>query len=224
METYLSLPYDHRNDLPDEVTNDVRTPESLVEHFLEEYTVSGDRVIDIFAGYGTTLTVAERLDRVPYGLEYEGERVNYVRQRLATPDHVRRGDALALDPSWFPPCDCCITSPPFMERTDTRNPFQNYSGQSDYQGYLEDIETAFTCLDRVLTPGGTVIVDIVNMKFDGRVTTLAWDVAQRLSNVFQFDGEIVVTWTGDEKPDSVRGQYGYGYDHSYCLVFSKDPE
>jgi hypothetical protein len=43
------------------------------------------------------------------------------------------------------------------------------------------------------------------------VTPLAWDVAAAVSQVLRFEGEIVVCWD----------HYGYGYDHSYCLVFSR---
>jgi len=66
-----------------------------------------------------------------------------------------------------------------------------------------------------------VIIDVSNMKYQDRVTTLAWDMADRVSSVFHFDGEVVVTWT-HEDPDEADGPaFGYGYDHSYCLVFTK---
>jgi len=220
MRTYISLEYGHESDLPPGHDGEVRTPEPLVERFLEEYSEAGDRVVDIFAGYGTTLAVAERLDRVPYGIEYDRERVAHVKGRIGTPEHVRHGDILEMDGSWPPRCDCCFTSPPFMERTDRRNPFQNYAGESTYEQYLADIETAFANLDAVLAGGGHVVVDVANMKHEGRVTPLAWDVADRVSNVFEFEGEVVVTWEGNGA-DARDGAFGYGYDHSYCHVFRK---
>lgn len=221
MITYLSFEYTHDDELPAGYTNEVRTPDALVERFLKAYSDAGDNVIDIFAGFGTTLKVAEELNRVPYGIEYESDRVSYIQNQITSPEHVRQGNVLNLDSSWFPSCDCCFTSPPFMERMDDRDPFQNYSGQSTYEEYLDDIETAFTRLDSVLAPDGNVIVDIANMKYEGRVTPLAWDVAERISNVFHFDGEIVITWEGDDNPYDREGRFGYGYDHSYCLVFTK---
>ena len=220
MRTHLSFEFSHRDEFPDE-GEDFRTPHVLVERFLEEYTDPGDRVIDIFAGFGTTLSVAEDLDRVPYGIEYESERADWIREQISHSEHVRNGDVLDLESSWFPPVDCCFTSPPFMERGDDRNPFRNYAGESTYDAYLNDIETAFERLDSVLSPGGSVIIDVSNMKYQDRVTTLAWDVADRVSSVLHFDGEVVVTWT-HEDPDEADGPaFGYGYDHSYCLVFTK---
>lgn len=114
MDTYLSLEYGHRDELPPGYADEVRTPDVLVERFLEEYTEPGDRVFDPFAGFGTTLLAAERLGRVPYGIEYEPEHVEYVRERLDAPQNVHTGDVLAFDPSAFPDCDFAFTSPPFL--------------------------------------------------------------------------------------------------------------
>jgi len=217
MQTFLSLQYSHSEDLPSG-HDEIRTPDVLVEKFLRQYSEPGDTIFDPFAGYGTTMTVAERLDRVPYGVEYDQERVEYIRERIADPDRVRQGDARELDPSEFPACEVCFTSPPFMERTDHRNPFENYTGQGSYDQYLDDIETTFAGVDAALVPEGRVVIDASNMKYQGRVTTLAWDLADRLSRLFQFDGEVVIGW---DDADGEADQFGYGYDHSYALVFSK---
>jgi hypothetical protein len=57
------------------------------------------------------------------------------------------------------------------------------------------------------------------MRYDGDVTTLAWDVADAVTESFYFEGEVVVGWEGKEQNERDGGSYGYGYDHSYCLVF-----
>jgi DNA modification methylase len=50
--------------------DDVRFSEALVVAVLEEYSAPGDRVLDDpFAGYGTTLVVAERMRRRSVGIE-----------------------------------------------------------------------------------------------------------------------------------------------------------
>lgn len=64
-----------------------------------------------------------------------------------------------------------------------------------------------------LKPSGHAVIEVSNLKHeDGSLTTLAWDIAREVSEVLRFVGEIVVTW---------ENGYGYGYDHSYCLVFAK---
>lgn len=211
------MAYGHDTPLP-EGGDEIRTPDRLVERFLREYTEPGAAVIDPFAGYGTTLAVAQRLDRRPFGLEAAPERVEHAR-RLARTARVEQGDARELDPAAFPTCDCCFTSPPFMAATDDRDPFEGYTGEGSYETYLSDVATVFRRLADVLATDGRVVVEIANLKHDGRVTPLAWDVADRVAETFRFDGEVVVTWTGDGSPET-PGRYGYGYDHSYCLVFT----
>jgi DNA modification methylase len=199
---------------------------------LRAFTDPGDTVFDPFAGFGTTLAVAEDLDRVGVGIEFEAERVEFVRERL--PDdadsRVRRGDALELDTLDLPTADCCLTSPPFAIRGMERNPFENYAGESSYDDYLADLGTAFGNVADLLRPGGSLLVDVSNMKTDGDVTTLAWDAVEVLRDDSRLDfrGEVVVGWEDSERgtaqnavsPDR-EGAFGYGYDHSYCLVFER---
>ena len=76
MKTFINLNNNKKTKLPEEFrSDDVRYTESLVRFFLEEYTKEGDIVFDPFAGYGTTLLVAEKMLRIPFGVEYEAERV-----------------------------------------------------------------------------------------------------------------------------------------------------
>ncbi len=221
MRTFTTLRHERKHDLPPTLDADVVMPESFVEHFLGEFTDRGDAVLDPFAGFGTTLAVAESMGRVPYGVEYEADRAEYVRDRVDHPDNVVHGDALELSAYDLPTVDCCLTSPPFMVCGMETNPFENYDSESDYESYLDDVRRAFSELGSVLSPGASVLVNVVNVKYDGDVTPLAWDVADAVSEVLHFDGEIVVTWEGEGSPDR-EGAFGYGYDHSYCLVFRKE--
>ncbi len=69
--------------------------------------------------------------------------------------------------------------------------------------------------------GSHLVIEASNLR--GReVTTLAWDIAGRLSTFLDFEGEIVIGWKGTQLY-RFGGKYGYGYDHSYCLVFTRGP-
>lgn len=223
MQTFLTLEHEYESDFPDELGDDVRTPEAYVRHFLREYTDEGDVVLDPFAGFGTTLAVAEELGRVPYGVEYDEERVGIVRDRLASDpeDHVVHGSALELATLDLPTFDCCLTSPPYMVEGMEVDPLQNYAGESQYDRYLADLRDVFAQLQDLAAPDAHVLVDVSNMKYENDVTTLAWDVAEVVSESFHFAGEVVVGWQG-EGYEHTEGNYGYGYDHSYCLVFEND--
>jgi len=66
MRTYLQLDNKNRFELPEKYReDDIRYSESLVEYFLKIYTREGDTVFDPFAGFGTTLLVAEEKGEDP---------------------------------------------------------------------------------------------------------------------------------------------------------------
>jgi tRNA G10 N-methylase Trm11 len=212
MRTHLSLTLAHPEALPAIFQDDdVRYPERLVEHFLQEYTQAGDAVLDPFAGFGTTLVVAERLGRIPWGVELDEAKVSYVRGKLARPENLIAGDARALAAIELPAIDFSMTSPPYMNKDDAEDPFTAYRAKGNgYTAYLQDIRTIYTQLRGHMRPAGTVVLEVANLKRGGQVTTLAWDIAQEVSKVLRFEGEVIVCWD----------KYGYGYDHSYCLVYS----
>jgi tRNA G10 N-methylase Trm11 len=192
--------------------DDVRYAPALVETFLTEYTRPGDVVFDPFAGFGTTLVVAEAMGRRPLGLEYDPTRVDYIRSLLRDPSAIRHGDARRLGDYAFPPLDFSMTSPPYMNRDDAEDPLAAYMvpGQG-YAAYLEGLHDIYAQLAGLLKPGARAVVEVANLKTNGTVTPLAWDVARALAPALTFEGEVVVGWD----------HYGYGYDHSYCLVFVK---
>jgi tRNA G10 N-methylase Trm11 len=189
----------------------VRYPESLVKHFLNEYTRPGDTVLDPFDGYGTTLIVAERMGRIPFGVELDEVKVAYVRLKLGWPESLIQGDARSLASLDLPAMDFSMTSPPYINRGDCEDPFTAYREKGKgYATYLQDMRSIYGQIRGLMKLARTVVLEVANLKLDGQVTTLAWDVAQEVSQVLHFDGEVVVCWD----------RYGYGYDHSYCLVYS----
>ena len=90
-------------------------------------------------------------------------------------------------------------------------PFAGYKITGEgYEEYLRDIRSIYEQLRARMKPTGKVVLEVANLKPEKQVTTLAWDVGQEISKVLRFEGEVIVCW--DES--------AYGYDHTYCLVFS----
>lgn len=213
MRTFLRLKNQQHHKLPPEFQHeDIRYTEELVAHFLRQFTHPGDTVLDPFAGYGTSLIVAEAMGRVPYGVEIDGRRARYIRSRLERPASLIHGDTRQILSYQLPPIDFSITSPPFMAAQDAEDPFTNYSADgAGYAAYLGQIEQIYADIKQLLKPEARVVLEVSNLKDTHGITTLAWDVARAVSKVLTFEGEVVIGW------DS----YGYGYDHSYCLIFQK---
>jgi len=214
MKTYFHLTNRKRYSLPAIFQDDdVRFPESLVEYFLEQYTQQGDFVFDPFAGFGTTLFVAERMGRVPYGVEIDQVRVSFIKSKLANPENIIHGDVRQLTDIELPKIDFSITSPPYMNKFNhPQFPFAGYKITGEgHEEYLRDIRSIYRQLRARMKPTGKIVLEVANLKTENQVTTLAWDVGQEISKVLHFEGEVIICW---------ENEYGPGYDHSYCLIFS----
>lgn len=219
MRTIISLPKKQKRKIPEDLKiDDNRFSESLVEYLLNEYTKRKDKVLDIFAGLGTTLFVAEEMGRIPYGIEFDKQRYEYICDNLENKENIINGDALKLLEYNLPTCDFFLTSPPYMHKEDNENPFTAYTRSGNYENYLRDYVKVFSQVKQVMKSNSVVAVEIANIKIDGEVTALAWDVSKEISKVLKFEGEIIIKWEGEEE-DNTNGIYGCGYDHSYCLIF-----
>ncbi len=203
MRTFLTL---------DRSERDESYPEALVEAFLREQTITGDVVLDPFAGFGTTLVVAERMQRRPIGIEFLADRAAHIAGRISSDATLIHGDSRRIDELDLPPVDFVITSPPYMCRNDPQDPLQGYTVDgAGYDAYLDGLTNIFRRLRSVLKPDRRAVVNVSNInRYDG-LTTLAWDVARAIAQVMTFEGEVVIGWNDDD--------HLFNYDHEYCLIF-----
>jgi tRNA G10 N-methylase Trm11 len=213
VQTWLTLPRGNKIALPSRFQrDDVRVADSLMEYCINRYTRPGQVVFDPFAGYGTTLLAAEELGRRGYGIEYSKPKADYIQGLLANPERLIHGDSRRLAEYDLPPIDLCLTSPPYTNKSDTENPFVDYRQKGfDYPSYLQEMGHIFSQVAQKMSISGYVVIEASNLKKEAEVTTLAWDIAREVSKIFHFAGETVICWE----------EYGYGYNHSYCLVFSR---
>ncbi len=213
MRTFIVCKREHQSEIPEKFREyDTRSFEEVVEYFITEFTKPGDTVLDIFAGMGTTLILAEKLNRIPYCVEYLEDKYQYVISKLKHQDNMIHGDARRLLEYTFPPIDFVYTSPIFTSKNETRDPLNGFKSEGNYDKYLKDILRIFTDLKTFLKPNSHVIVDAANLKIDG-ITTLAWDLGKALSDILHFEGEVIIGWEGP------RDRESFDYDHSYCLIF-----
>ncbi|HEX5691410.1 MAG TPA: class I SAM-dependent methyltransferase, partial [Roseiflexaceae bacterium] len=129
------------------------------------------------------------------------------------PERLIHGDSRQLLRYDLPAFDFSMTSPPYMHREDPEDPFANYSVHGEgYAAYMRDIVAIYEQVRQLMKPGARVVLEVANLKSAAGVTPLAWDVAQALAPILRFEGEVAVGWEG--------APY-YGYNHSYCLVFTR---
>jgi len=123
VQTWIQLPRGNKAILPSRFQHeDVRAADSLIEYWVNQFTEKGQIVFDPFAGYGTTLLVAEEMERVGYGIEYSKPKADYVHGLLVHPERLIHGDSRKLDEFQLPPIDLCLTSPSIHKPKRRRKP------------------------------------------------------------------------------------------------------
>ncbi len=185
---------------------DVHFAESIVAAVLEDLTSPGGRVLDPFAGYGTTLRMAERMGRTAVGIELLEERCALAAQ-VAPSSLVLQGDARGLAQLVDPPFDLVLTSPPYMTAHDhPEDPLAAYTGtDGDYERYLEGLRDVFAQALDVLGPDGHLVVNVANIDTGEHFTPLAWDVGRVLGEVGRLTQDVFVCW--DRSWHDLAGDY-----------------
>jgi len=198
---------------PDGNTEDVHFPQALAHAVIDSYSSPGETVLDPFAGWGTTLVVAEKLGRSAVGVELVPERVAAIKQRVSTSAVVLQADARNLDSLPLGQIDLCFTSPPYMNAVEhPENPLTAYSTlDGKYDTYLAELIGVFIAVSRHLRAGGYLVINAANIRTGEVVTPLAWDIAHALNPHIAFRGETYLAW--DQPPPMFTGDY--------CLVFEK---
>lgn len=191
---------------------DIQIPESLIKHFVKRFSKRGDKVLDPFAGLGSTIRVCDSLGRIPYGVEVEPRRHAWICEHTSHSDNIILGDSAKISTFGFSKFDFSFTSPPYMARHHRWNPlFGGDPKHAGYKKYHSRLREIYKNVSAHMKRGSYVIVQVDNLK-GKQPSPLAWDVAETISVVLRFQGEIIVGWDGKRN---------YDYDHTYCLVFKK---
>ncbi|WP_154402146.1 TRM11 family SAM-dependent methyltransferase [Ornithinimicrobium cavernae] len=185
---------------------DVHFGRGLVRAVLEDLTRPGDRVLDPFAGFGTTLRVAEEMGRAAVGVELLAERCA-VSGEVAPRSQVVCGDARRLRALVEGPFDLVLTSPPYMAADDhPEDPLAGYTGtETSYPRYLEELRGILAQSLGLLGPEGHLVVNVANIDTGTRFTPLAWDVGRLLAEVGRLTQDVFVCW--DRSWHDLAGDY-----------------
>lgn len=189
-------------------SDDIHFTEALAASVIGHASHPGDVVLDPFAGYGTTVVVAERMGRRGIGVELMKDHLEIAQGRCAGRGTLIAGDARELARLVTEPVDLVLTSPPYMPSVGhPQNPLTGYAtDDADYATYLDQLGDIFGQVASLLRPGGQVVVNVANVvALDGSVTALASDVAGVIDRSLPLLGVTTLTW--DEPPAGLDGDY-----------------
>ena len=194
--------------------DDIHFTEALAESVIARTTQPGDLVLDPFAGYGTTLAVAERLGRRAIGVELIPAHAALCRSRVTPSVRVVEGDARRLLELVDEPVDLALTSPPYMAGAGhPENPLTGYTTtDGDYATYLRELGWVFRQVAELVRPGARLVVNVANVVgTDGRTTPLASDLAAVIAEHIPLLGTTTLQW--DVPPPGLDGDYLLWFGH-----------
>ena len=193
---------------PEGTADDIHFTEALAASVIGHASRAGELVLDPFAGYGTTVTVAERMGRRGIGIELIPEHLEIARLRAGPAARLILGDARELNRLVDEPVDLVLTSPPYMPALDhPQNPLTGYlTDDGDYAVYLQELGAIFAQVATLLRPDGQLVVNVANViARDGSITPLASDVATVIDEHLPLMGVTTLRW--DEPPAGLDGDY-----------------
>lgn len=229
-----------------EVQHPAKYPEELVMEFVKFFTKENQVVLDPFMGVGSTLIGCQNLSRQCIGIElnpvFAEVAQSYVDPALSK---LYIGDCRErLDDIDNESIDYIITSPPYwniLKKTRGNSDSQQqlrkekdlplyYSDDQkdlgnidDYDEFIERLNEIFIQCSRKLKAGKYMTIVVQNFRNDdGRYMTLAWDIAQKVSEYMEFCGEKI--WFQENKKLGIWGypsKFVPNIHHHYCLIFKK---
>lgn len=223
----------------DEKLHPAKFPEGLIEDFIEFFTKKDERVLDPFAGTGSTLVAAENTGRKGIGIELLKKYSSIAEERIENADDQKiiNHDASKIEELDLPEVDFIITSPPYgpmlnkeglaQEERKEEDLDTSYSDEekdlgniTDYDSFIEETSQIFKNLKDVLKEDGYLVIILQNYRDGSEYKTLAWDIGNKLRDEYTLEGEKL--WLQDDKK---LYPYGMGYSfvpnvhHHYCLIF-----
>lgn len=215
---------------------------TMISGFINFFTKKNMKVLDPFAGIGSTLVACERTGRIGYGIELNKQFADICRMRIDEKHHIYDIDASKIKELNLPEIDFCITSPPYwsmLNKIDVNQKkrieqglmtnYGEFKGDlgdiTNYEEFMEKLISIFYDIYDILRNKAYLVIIVQNIINGGEMIPFAWDLAIRLSKEGKYILKKEKIWCQDHKP---LHPYGYPYAwvsntfHHYCLVFRKE--
>lgn len=215
---------------------------TMMEEFIRFFTKEGEKVIDPFLGIGSTLVGCDRTNRIGYGIELNQKYYEIAKLRVPNfESNIFNYDSTRLNELELPKFDFSISSPPYWDvlnrstdgfRKDRQEKGLDfkYSDKDndlgnigDYNVFLEETCQVYEKLYERLKKGAYIVIIVKNVKKEGKLYPLAWDIAKKLEKTYTLKDEKI--WIQDKiglSPYGYPSSWASNILHHYCLIFRKE--
>ncbi len=162
-----------------------RIPGQIVENLLYYYTEPFDKVIDPFAGGGTTIDVCKA-----YYRRYLAYDINPVRE------DIKKCDITSGFPAECKKAKLIFLDPPYWkQKRGSYSEHQNNLANFDLPEFYAALENIFIAAKEILAENGYIAVIIGPTQEGGKIYDHALEVARLLEKHYQYHNRIIVPYT-----------------------------
>lgn len=237
------------SDLKEEKSLNLNTEEhpatyspTMVSEFIKYFTKEGDNVIDPFVGIGSTLVACKRTGRNGFGIELNPKYYEICKERVPEfAENIFNADCRDIDKIDLPPINYSISSPPYWDvlnrstdgfredREDKGLDFKYSESSKDlgnisnYDKFLKEVCSVYFKLYDKLAIGAYITIIVKNVKKEGKMYPLAWDMARILGEKYVLKDEKI--WIQDKiglSPYGYPNSWASNILHHYCLILRKE--
>lgn len=222
-------------------------PILLVGRLLSCFSFEDDKILDPFAGTGSTLIAAKRMNRYSFGIELSQEFIKIYNSRSDlkslfedkkyTPEMIHDDANNLLNYVEESSIQLTVTSPPYWDilnqkRTAYNKEANNYSDSKKdlgniktYKEFLKALETIFTLVFKVTKKCGFCCIILMDLRKKDKFYPFHIDAVQFMEEIgFKLDDIII--WDRRHEYNNLK-PLGYPYVfrinkvHEFILVFIK---
>ena len=205
-------------------------PIQLATKLINIYTKEiGDKILDPFAGVGSTLLAARSLGKKSFGFDISKEYCDKIKARINSIQSefeyekktifepvIYKSDSRRLSEKIDPnSIDLCVTSPPYWDilnqrRTADNKDIRNYGNDKkdlgnikDYGEFLKELKEVFAEVYKVLKPNKRCCVVVMDIRKKDKFYPLHIDLTKVMSEI-GFELEELVIWDRQHEYNNMK--------------------
>lgn len=222
-------------------------PKMLPERLMQCFSHENDKILDPFAGSGSTLIAAKNMERYSLGIELSEK---FKELYLSRPDRNTLFQDSEYEPEYInadsndllkhvdkEEIDLTITSPPYWDilnrnRTADKKNSRNYSDSNidlgnieSYEKFINSLKNIFEKVYKATKKGGYCIVVVMDIRKKDKFFPFHMDLTTMMQEI-KFELDDIIIWDRRAEYNNLR-PLGYPYvfrvnkTHEFIMIYKK---
>jgi len=208
--------------------------EEIPERLIKYFTFPKDKVLDPFVGSGTTLKVAQDLDRNAIGIDCNEKAIKLARKGIHENSDLNieaiHGDSRNLSIFENNEFDFIITSPPYFDIVNYSNSKNQLGNITQYEKFIDNMFQIFKNCRRVLKKGKFMTIITSDIRKANHYYPIHVDYIENLKKIKMELHQILINkfkTSGKDKREKCMGypsNFHPWMEHEYILIFKNQSD